>query len=443
MTATLQHYYAPRGSSKRLFEIREPEVLVSGPAGTGKSRACMEKLHLMALVNPGMRGLIVRKTLSSLGSTALQTWRQWVAKESFESGDVEYYGGSAQEPAQYRYRNGSVIVVGGLDKASRIMSSEYDVIYVQEATELTEDDWEALTTRLRNGVVSFQQLVADANPNTPTHWLKLRCDQGKTYMLASEHEENPVLWDERGFWTDFGESYIAKLDALTGVRHLRLRRGLWVAAEGLVYEEWSPTVHLVDRFPIPYEWTRFWSIDFGYSNPFVCQFWAEDPEGKLWLYRELYHTRRTVDVHARQILDLVTEPASDNANYRGTWTEPKPRAVICDHDAEGRAQLQRDLGLSTVAAHKKVTEGIQAVQVRLRDAKIAILRDSLVERDPTLVDAKKPCCTEEEIPGYIWDTGAGKAPKEQPLKVDDHGCDALRYVVAQRDLGSRPRVRWL
>jgi phage terminase large subunit len=154
------------------MKARDPEVLLAGPAGTGKSRACLEKLHLMALANPGMRGLIVRKTATTLSSTALVTWQKFVAVEAIEQGVVRFYGGSAQEPPSYKYKNKSVVAIGGMDNASKIMSSEYDVIYVQEATELTENDWEALTTRLRNWRVSFQQLMADCNPSSPTHWLK-------------------------------------------------------------------------------------------------------------------------------------------------------------------------------------------------------------------------------------------------------------------------------
>ncbi|MGA4988615.1 hypothetical protein [Nonomuraea bangladeshensis] len=69
----------------------------------------------MALLNPGMRALIVRKTAVSLGSTGLVTFREHVAKESLAGGDVVWYGGSAQEAASYRYTNGSAIVVGGMD----------------------------------------------------------------------------------------------------------------------------------------------------------------------------------------------------------------------------------------------------------------------------------------------------------------------------------------
>ena len=430
------HKYSPRNNSQKLFVTRDSEVIMSGPAGTGKSRACLEKLNAVALKYPGMRGLIVRKTATSLGSTALVTFKNYVIKEALLNETVRFYGGSPQESAQYIYSNGSRIVVGGMDKATRIMSSEYDIIYVQEAIELTLDDWEALTTRLRNGVMPYQQLIADTNPSTPTHWLKIRVNEGRTTLLDTRHEDNPLYYREDGTRTEKGEAYISKLDSLTGVRKLRLKDGLWVAAEGLIYEEWDPVVHVVDRFEIPFEWTRYWTIDFGYTNPFVLQRWAEDPDGKLYLYAEQYHTKKTVDQHAAELLAQIKDAD-------GNWLEPKPRAVICDHDAEGRATFEKEVGLSTQPANKKVLDGIQAVQKRLREQSIVLLLDSVMQRDQALNNARKPCSTEEEIAGYIWDVGAGKNPKEQPLKIDDHGCDALRYLVAEKELGGRPRIRWL
>ncbi|HZB28946.1 MAG TPA: phage terminase large subunit [Streptosporangiaceae bacterium] len=459
--ATVTHTYQPRGAAKQLLENRAPEILLSGPAGTGKSRACLEKLHLQALKYPGMRALIVRKTQVSLGSTALVTWREHVAKEALAHGEVRWYGGSQQEAAQYRYRNGSTITVGGMDKATKIMSSEYDVCFVQEAIELIEDDWEAITTRLRNGRLPYQQLMADTNPAQPTHWLKQRCDRGATRFLESRHEDNPIYFTDAGTMTEAGRAYIeGKLDKLTGVRYLRLRKGLWVAAEGLIYEGWDPALHLVDRFPIPDAWPRWWSVDFGYTHPFVLQNWAEDPDGRLFLYREIFHTRRLVEDHAKQILSIVTEPvpgvaqledeplATAIAHGRRRWIEPPPRAVICDHDAEGRATLQKHLGMSTVPANKKVLAGLQAGQSRLKVAgdgrpRLAILRDSVVERDQQLVDDKRPACTAEEIPGYVWAVKPGGQLKEEPVKDQDDGCDALRYVVAHRDLRGRPNIRWM
>jgi phage terminase large subunit len=106
--------------------------------------------------------------------------------------------------------------------------------------------------------------------------------------------------------------------------------------------------------------------------------------------------------------------------------------------------------MGTRAAHKTVSDGIQATQARMRPAgdgrpRLFLLRDSVIERDPELEEAKHPASTAEEIPGYIWLPAApGRAAKEQPLKEMDDGCDTMRYMCAARDLvGGAPRVRWL
>lgn len=442
--ADVVHRYVPRGAALEALHRRDRELVLAGPAGTGKSRALLEKLHLLMLANPGARGLIVRKTLKSLGGTALDTWRKAVVPEALAAGIVRYYGGSAEEPPQYRYLNGSCILIGGLDTVGdqppKIMSSEYDVIYVQEATELAEPDWEALISRLRNWRISFQQLMADCNPGPPTHWLKRRCDTGKAVMLHSRHRDNPRLYDDDGQLTEQGAPYMDGLQSLTGVRRLRLLDGIWAAAEGIIFEGFDPAIHLVDPFPVPAGWPRYWSIDFGYTNPFTCGFWAEDSDGRLYLYREIYRTQTLVEDHARRILSIVAPG--------GQWIEPHPTAILADHDAEDRATLERHLGLATRAAHKSVSDGIQAVSGRLRPAgdgkpRLFLMRDALVERDDALADSKRPCAVAEEFPGYVWAIKPGGALKEEPRKEHDHGLDALRYMVAHRDLAGEPNLRWL
>jgi phage terminase large subunit len=435
--------YEPRGAVKQLFRSTASETLISGAAGTGKSVGALMYLHLACLANPKVRGLIVRKTLASLTASTLVTFRTKVAKEAIDSGALSFYGGSAQEPASYRYRNGSVIVVGGLDRASRLLSTEFDLAFVDEAIEVTEEDLDTIVTRLRNGALSRQRLIMATNPGPPTHHLKLRADSGRCEILYSRHEDNPRMYRD-GEWTAYGREYLARLDTLVGARYQRMRWGKWVSAEGQIYEDFDEGVHVINRFDVPQSWTRWWSVDMGYTNPFCWQAWAQDPDGRLYLYREIYRTRTLVEDHAKAILGAVTDA-------QGRWTEPRPRAVICDHDAEDRATLERKLGIGTVAAKKSVSDGIQAVQARLRKAgdgrpRLFLLRDSLVGgRDPDLDQAKKPTCTAEELPGYVWAVkpGTGGGLKEEPAKVNDHGCDALRYVVAELDLGGRPRVRVL
>jgi phage terminase large subunit len=435
--------YEPRGAARELFKTRDSEVVLAGPAGTGKSLAALFRVHLAALHNPGIRCLIARKTGVSLTSTTLVTYEKKVAADALTRGIVTWFGGSAREAACYRYSNGSVIVVGGLDKPEKIMSSEYDLVFVDEATELTKTDWESISTRLRNGVLSWQQQIAACNPSHPTHWLKQRTDDGTARMLVSRHKDNPAYVNADATLTPKGVDYFAKLDRLTGVRRLRLRDGKWAAAEGQIYEAWDDAIHLVDSVKPTAAWTRWAAVDFGYTNPFVYQDWWEDPDGRLYLAHEIYYTRRLVEDHAKNIKSLLFYPS-------GQPRSQLPRAIYADHDAEDRATLERHLGLSTKPAAKTVSDGIQAVQARLRvqedgRPRLFIARGALVERDPELEAASLPACGAEEIAGYVWAVKPGNSGglKEAPVKENDHSMDALRYMVAARDLVGGPRVRWL
>jgi len=415
--------YRPYGAARELFARRDPEIVLSGPAGTGKSRAVLEKLHAVAEKYEGCRLIIVRKTRASLSTTGLITFHRLVLPPG--AAEINYQGA--------KYPNGSEIVFGGMDKGSKVMSSEYDIAYVQEATELTEGDWEDLTTRLRWGRVPYQQLLADCNPSHPKHWLKLRSNIGKTVMLESRHEDNPSIWDGSQ-WTPKGAAYIAKLDALSGARHLRLRKGIWAAAEGLVYDDYDAAVHLIDRFEIPRAWPRIWAVDFGFTNPFVWQAWARDPDGRLYRYKEIYRTQRLVEDHAKAILEAAEG-------------EPYPVAVICDHDAEDRATLERHLRMNTGGAYKAISPGIQAVQRRLKPAgdkraRLFFLRDSVVERDESLYEARLPTSTEEEIDAYVWPGNTQGKQREHPIDKDNHGMDAMRYCVAFNDDLALPREQY-
>lgn len=372
----------------------------------------------------GARALVVRKTRASLNETGLFTLEQHVLGPDHP---LVANGPQRQHRFKYVFDNGSEIVVGGMDKPTRIMSAEYDLIFPQEATELTQDEWEMLTTRLRDGRLPFQQQVGDCNPGPSTHWLKRRADTGAVRMLHSHHEDNPVLFDPRtGEITERGRDYLARLDRLTGVRRERLRFGRWVSAEGVVYEEFDSTVHVVDNLP---EFIRRYRVvDFGFTNPFVCQWWGEDHDGRLYLYREIYKTRELVEDHAKRINEL-------------SMGERYAAAPVCDHDAEDRATLERHLEPSagTLAAFKSVRPGIDAVKARLRvqedgRPRLYFHRHALVKADSDLEAAGKPYCTLQEIEQYVWAKDqTGKPNKEEPVKAFDHGMDVTRYLVAHVD----------
>lgn len=436
MTRTVVRY-EPRGGAVELLHSTDPEVLLSGPAGTGKSVAALYRLHLTALNVPDCRLLVCRQTQVSLAASTLETFKKEVAAASLAAGDVRWYGGSGSEPPAFLYPNGSKILVGGLDKPERLLSTSYDMIFVDEANQITVTAFETLVTRLRGSAGIPRQIITCCNPDRPDHWLKKRCDAGETRMIHSRHKDNPRYVNADGTLTADGTDYMSKLDRLTGVRRLRYRDGIWASAEGVIYEEWDEAVHAVPRRKIPKDWPLYLSVDFGYTNPMSVGWWRRDPDGRLYLVREIYRTRTLVEDLAEEIKRIQTENPS----------EPAPTDIICDHDAEDRATLERHLKLPTRAANKQVSRGIKAVKARLAvqgdgKARLYVFQDSLVARDPLLDEVSKPCGLREEIGGYIWEVKPGNSGglKEAPHKEDDHACDMMRMIVATLDLSGKIRA---
>lgn len=430
-----QRAYTAYGAAAQLWACRDKEVVIEGPAGTGKSRSVLEKLHFCAMKYPKMRGLIARKTRESMTESVLVTFEEKVLPE----GSPLTLGAERKNRQSYDYDNGSTIVIAGLiasgrSQRAKIMSTEYDMICVFEATELNEQEFEDLTTRLRNYVMPYQQIIADCNPDVPTHWLHQRCDNKVSRVFFSRHEDNPRLYNKKlNNWTAEGVDYVlGTLERLTGARKPRLRYGQRAAAEGAVYE-FDRAVHLIDYMPTGWEaWRKIRGIDFGFTNPFTCQWWAIDGDGRLYLYREIYMSQRANEDHARQIVAL-----SAGETYEAT---------VADHDAEDRATLAIH-GVPTSAAFKSIKLGIEQVQIRMKKAgdgkpRLFILSGALVEQDAVLEKAKKPLCTEKEFDGYIWPKGQDNKPlKEEPIKLNDHGMDTMRYVVAYVDKVGQSEIR--
>lgn len=416
-TADSKVGYQPFGGAADLWLCKQHEVILSGPAETGKTRAALEKLDALAWKYAGAQLAIVRKTYKSMPGSVLQTFEDKVLGPDTP---VTAYGG--QKPEWYDYPNGSRIWVGGMDNPAKVLSSERDFIYINQVEELTLDEWETLNTRAtgRAGNAPYSQVFGDCNPGHRSHWILERAREGKLTLLHSRHEDNPTLFDpETGEITEQGRRTMAVLDTLSGVRYQRLRLGKWVSAEGQIYTDYDPAVHVIPRFDIPPDWRRFRVIDFGLTHPFVCGFWAVDEDERLYLDREIYMTGRTVATHARQINELSA----------GKYFE----TTVCDHDAEDRATL-RENGIPNIAARKDVSQGIGKVQDRLKKQadgrpRIFFFSDALVEIDQGLKLNRKPYQTIDEFDGYIW----ANSTKEQPVKADDHGMDMVRYAVMYAD----------
>ena len=422
--------FKPYGAALEMWRSTAKEILMCGAADTGKTRSICEKLHYCADTYPGCRLLIVRKSRHSLTQSVMVTYEQKVLPPGWLENLIKF----RTMEQQYVYPNGSIIAVGGMDAASKLLSSEWDIIYASEATELDENDWEILGTRLRNGGMPFQQLIGDCNPSHPRHWLKQRCDRGDTFLLTSRHEDNPSITEER----------LSRLKALTGVRRLRYYLGLWAAAEGLVYDEWEESTHLVSKRLLVNRSVLqrdgsvntdaihrvLAGVDFGWTNPGCIHIYGLDYDGRLYLLRELYQTHRTDDWWIAQARVFEDQYGVEQ------W--------ICDPAQPASIEKFKAAGLPAVKADNAIVAGIDAVRARLQvqqdgHPRLYIYDGALQNKDTEREESHQPTGLCSEILEYVWaPSREGFPAKEVPTKLNDHAMDVLRYVCKWLDTPRNP-----
>lgn len=413
--------------AQRVMRCRDRRVLIEGPLGTGKTRLMLERIRACCLKYPGSRWILLRSVRKWLTNSALVTWEEKV----IVPGELKPDRIQRSNRTEYTFKNGSTVVVAGLDDPQGVFSAEYDGAFIVEAIEVRQDVAEKVDGRLRYGRMPYQQLLMDLNPGAPSHWLNTAANKGWCNRLRMRHTDNPALYRIDGTKTPFGEAYLSRLDELTGVRLRRLARGEWAQAEGVVFDAWDSAVNLIPSFHVPADWRRIWAVDFGYTNPFVWQLWAVDPDGRAYLTREIYKTGLQVEDAARLILSH-------------TGDEPREDAIVRDHDREDGATLERHLGgRPTQAANKAVSAGLDAVNTRMRKAgdgkpRLFIFQDALVhDPDPALLAAGKPTHTAAEMDSYVWKKKVdGSVSKDEPVKENDHGADSMRYFCMHLDHGT-------
>lgn len=398
-------------------------ILFDGGSRSGKTALLCEFLIRRALQYPGSRQLAARRARvhakSSLWNDTLKTYlRRYIPYSLYRFSETEL---------TIHFFNASEIIVGGLDDADRtekILGNEYITVYLNEATQLRYETVQMAMTRLAqriydaNGHLAVPKLLLDCNPRGPRHWLHYvgvrQIDPDTEEPLPDAARWARVSWSAYDNLANLPKEYLHTLESLPAVMRDRMLHGIWRDNSGAVYEEFEESIHVVEPFEIPEAWTRVRGIDFGFTNPFVCLWGAVDPDGRLFLYREWYRANvRTIE-HAETI--------------RRMSGEERYAVTVADHDASERAELEH-CGIRTVAARKDVRIGIQAVKTRLVCAG---------DGKPRLFFFKDLKQILSEIYEYRWSTASGTSNlKEEPLKLNDHAMDALRYLVMELDQGSK------
>ena len=422
--------YSFYGGNRDAILCKDREVILSGPAETGKTLALLWLLHTLAYKYPGAHLAIIRKKKVDLVGTVIRTFKRDFIDNGYAPG-VTWYGG--EYPQWYDYPGGSRIWLGGIDDPGKTLSAERDLIYVNQAEELSLSDWEHLTRCVtgRGSVMPHTRLIGDCNPSSHTHWILARERAGKLTRFDTTHKDNPVLWDrERGEWTAQGKRSLATLAALTGTRLQRLYYGLWAVPEGSIYDifesdigEYGQKRHVVKSFAIPQSWPRAVGID-----PFGAQIaavWlAFDPSsGILNVYREYCEPfGLTTEGHASNIL-------------RAARNEPV-FAWICGGPSERAWRLEwRAAGIPVIEPPiTDVWVGIDRVYQLLREFRL-VIHDSCMGLISEIGDYRRKIGRD------------GVAQEKIENKEIYHLLDSLRYAVAwltePKETSEVARLPWM
>ncbi len=240
--------------------------------------------------------------------------------------------------------------------------------------------------------------------------------------------DDPEIWYENMEWADnpfLDVAEVERLGKVMSAEELESRRyGRFRAEEGLVYPEFEPEVHVIDPFPVPYDWQSGVSVDPGLNNPLSCHFYAKDYDGVIYVIAEHYERGKEVAYHAQKILALA-------------------ESLGWHRRSDGRLEALIDSAANqkTLASVKSVSElffenGI-AVNARVNKdmfSGISRVRSLFSARPPRIYIFRNCVNMIRELKGYWWGSG------DRPVKRDDHAMDELRYYVMSDPCTAAPKA---
>lgn len=254
--------------------------------------------------------------------------------------------------------------------------------------------------------VDGSKLSFNCNPDSPFHWFKTdyidKAREKRFLHLHFRMEDNLSL----------SRDTIAKYERrFTGVFYQRYILGLWVLAEGLIYDNFNDSCTYDKQFTQEelLAADRYLAIDYGITNPFAV-LEIIDTWDVIYVRRMIYYDSAKEGAQLTDNDYLLMIQEMEKSMVLG-YNE-----IIIDPSALSLIQLLRVNGYLVTGADNDVIEGIKATRSAF---------------DQGMLKVNAAACTPliNELHTYAWDETAKQGGREKPIKVNDHACDALRYFI--------------
>lgn len=387
------------------FELKQQQVdFVGSPlqfpayiaaVGTGKSTALIAKALLESKTSPNNLGVIVRKQYTDLRNSTIKDFQDYTGLKVNES------------THEVKFPNGSTLLFIHGDVLDSLKNINCGWFGIEQAEEFPDDTaWQFLKMRLRRKV-EFRTGFIIGNTNGH-NWIY---DIYKRQKPPEQHELiEATTYD---FESIHKPDYMRTLESLPKRLYNRYVLNSWEESEGLVYDEYLESKHVVEPFSIPSTWVKGFVLDHGFRNPTAVLWYALDHDGNIILYDEHYRAEMPISEHAKEIRSRgLTDGYADPSIFSKTQQKAGTVYAISDEYA--------DHGINLMPAYRSAEEAsIARVNEFFKAGRIKIFRNLQ--------------STIREISNWKWkELRPGVNAKEEPQDLNNHLCDCLKYLIATR-----------
>lgn len=371
---------------KPFLEAKNRHAILYGGAGSGKSHVVAQKILIRIATSKNHRILVVRKVARTLRASVFQMFRDIIGDEGLS----HKFKVNKSDMTIECIDTGSQLLFFGLDDVEKLKSiAGITSVWIEEASEITQDDFDQLNLRLRvlrDDV--YMQIVLSFNPISAHHWLKKKFfDDGveDTYIQKTTYHDNRFLPEE----------YLRVFDDLkkTNPTYYKIYAlGEWGVLKGLVYESYNT----IEEMPQHFE-KEYIGLDFGFNHPFA-----------------VVHVR--IDGRNMYVDEIVYETGWENKKvieYVGDkypWI--KQLKIFADSARPDLINEWKNSGYNIDKANKSVFAGINTV----KSFNIFITKES--------TNILK------EINLYSWREDKDGNVLDEPVKLNDDAMDAMRYALS-------------